>query len=129
MLRKAIILGLLVFAVGCGAKKAAVEDVQKAADLFFQRLNEANYEAIYKDASEDYKKMESLNSTKEHLTKVAPYGKGRSERPIKMPILENGKVVQPVYGVASEIGRGSITLTFIDEKGEWKLRSFELGER
>lgn len=129
MLRKAVIVGLLVFVAACGEKKADIGDVQKASDLFFERLNEANFDAIYRDASEDYKKAESLASTRNHLAKVAPYGKGRTPRPLQMPILEDGKIARPVFGAVSETGRGSITLIFIDEHGEWKLRGFELGER
>jgi hypothetical protein len=40
MLRKGMMLGLMVFAFACGERKAAIEDVQKAADMFFERLVE-----------------------------------------------------------------------------------------
>ena len=129
MLGKIIALSLLVFAPACSAGKAPVEDVHKAADLFFQRLNDADYDAIYKDASEEYRKQETRDSSLEKLKQIAPFGKNRFPKPIKMPITDNGKTVEPVYPSVSEAGRGSIKLTFIDEKGEWKLRFAELARR
>jgi hypothetical protein len=124
MLRKAFILMLLVFAVGCGAKKAAIEDVEKAGELFFQQLDAANYDAIYKSASEEFKKMRTREETVADLKQIAEFGKIHSHALTQAPILADGKIVQPTYKVLLDLTRGSIELSFIDERGEWKLHGF-----
>jgi hypothetical protein len=50
MFRMIIISMLLVFMVAC-SRQAPAEDVDKASALFFQRLNDAEYDTIYNDAS------------------------------------------------------------------------------
>ena len=124
MLRNAIILVLLVFAVGCGARKAAIEDVEQAGETFFKQFDEANYDAIYKSTSEEYKKGRTRDETVADLRQIAEFGKIHSYTRTQTPILNDGKIVQPIYKVSLDKARGSIELSFIDEKGEWKLHGF-----
>lgn len=125
MFRIKVVLMLLVFMAGC-SHKAPPEDVDKASALFFQRLNDAEYDAIYKDASTQFKTNKTRDEVVESLKELTAKGRLQDYRRITTSYRDEGKdhIAMPVFSTAFEQERGEITLTFIDEGGEWKLIAF-----
>ncbi|HXG91698.1 MAG TPA: hypothetical protein VNN73_04930 [Blastocatellia bacterium] len=126
MLRKTIAFCLLLCTVACHARQAPVEDAQKAAALFIQRLNAGEFEKIYDDAAKGLKDRghdEVVKSLKEAASK----GVIREYSLISMELPASGKqrMANPVYAAVSDSWRGNLKLKFIDEDGEWKLIGFE----
>jgi hypothetical protein len=130
MPRIKVVLVLLVFMAGC-SHKAPPEDVDKASALFFQRLNDADYDAIYKDASTQFKTNKTRDAVVESLKELTARGRLQDYRRINTSYRDEGKdrIAMPVFGVTFEQARGEITLTFIDEAGEWKLIAFAFKQR
>jgi hypothetical protein len=130
MLRIVIISFLLVFVVAC-AREAPTEDVDKAAALFFQRLNDAEYDTIYKDAATQFKKVQSRDVVVESLKELTAKGRLHEFRRINTTFQDIGKdrTAKPVFGTTFDQAKGEITLTFIDESGEWKLIEFAFKQR
>ncbi|MFP5264999.1 MAG: hypothetical protein ACLGJB_24175 [Blastocatellia bacterium] len=126
MFRIIVILMLLVFAGGC-KHQPPLEDVDKAAALFFQRLNDAEYDAIYKDASTRLKTNKTRDAVVESLKELTARGRLQEHRRINTSYQEQGKdrIATPVYSTFFEQSRGELAITFIDEGGEWKLIAFE----
>jgi len=136
-LRKAFVLILLLTAIiveGCSllSHQAPTEDVDKAAGLFFQRLDNQDFNKIYDDCSKRFKTNKPRQTVVQSLAELAVNGKveGRFQRS-SMPIDDQGKerVVSPVYQVLFEQMPGEITLNFQDESGEWKLLGFAFKPR
>lgn len=130
MFRITIILTLLVFIAGC-SRQAPPEDVDKAATLFFQRLNDADYDAIYKDASTQLRTNKTRDEVVGSLKELTARGRLQDYRRINTSYQDQGKdrIATPVYGTAFDQSKGEISLTFIDEGGEWKLIAFAFKQR
>jgi PBP1b-binding outer membrane lipoprotein LpoB len=130
MFRLIIVSTLLVFMVGC-SREAPLEDVDKAGALFFQRLNDAEYDTIYKDASTQFKKNQPRDTVVESLKELTAKGRLQEFRRISTSFTTQDKdrIATPVFGTTFEQTRGEITLSFIDEGGEWKLIAFSFKQR
>lgn len=131
MLRQVIALVIVfitVFLVGCSllSHEAPNEDVDKAAALFFQRLDKGAFDAIYDDGSKKLRQNKPRAMVVESLNQLAAQGKVRGFDRISMTIEGEGsdRRLLPVYRAAFEQKRGDVTLTFQDESGEWKLFGF-----
>ena len=115
---------------GCSlrASEAPLEYVDKAAGLFFQRLNEADYEAIYDDASTRFKEKKTRDEIVNSLKELTQNGKVTHFARISSTIEGEGKdrIVGPVYATTFERNGGNLTLHFIDQGGEWRLIGFLL---
>ena len=130
MFRLIIFSTLLVFMIGC-SREAPLEDADKAGSLFFQRLNDAEYDTIYKDASTQFKKNQPRDAVVESLKELTAKGRLQEFRRINTSYTEKDKdrIAMPVFGTTFEQARGEITLSFIDEGGEWKLIAFSFKQR
>lgn len=115
---------------GCAllSHEAPAEDVDKAATLFFQRLDKGEYDTIYNDAAKKFKANKSRETVTENLTQLRAFGKTLGFVRVSMQFQGEGKdrMVLPVYKVQFEQGRGEVTLMFQDDSGEWKLFGFAL---
>jgi hypothetical protein len=130
MFRLIIVSTLLVFMFGC-SREAPLEDVDKAGALFFQRLNDAEYDTIYKDAATQFKKNQQRETVVESLKELTAKGRLQEFRRINTSFTDQNKdrIATPVFGTTFEQSRGEITLSFIDEGGEWKLIAFAFKQR
>ena len=130
------ILALTLFSLclsGCAllSHEAPPEDIDKAAGLFVQRLNEAQYDVIYKDTAKQFKENQTKDTILDSLKELGARGKLLTHQRIQMKY-ESGtkeRIASPVYSVAFEQSRGELTLNFIDESGEWKLIGFAFKQR
>ena len=130
MLRKAIVLSVLVFVAGCGARQAPIEDVDKAAALFFQRFNDGQYTKIIDDGAKNLKKA----NREEVLTTIKNLAaNGKIERysriSMALPVKDDERLAHPLYSVHTNLVTADFKLIFVDEGGEWKLLSFEYKPR
>jgi len=125
-----IISMLLVFMVAC-ARQAPPEDVDKASALFFQRLNDAEYDTIYNDASTQFKKNQPREAVVESLKELIAKGRVQDYKRINTVYKDQDKerIATPVYSTMFEQSKAELALTFIDEGGEWKLIAFALKPR
>jgi tRNA nucleotidyltransferase (CCA-adding enzyme) len=135
MFRKVIALVALltvVMSAGCSllSHEAPPEDVDKATALFFQRLDNGDYDTIYNDLSKRFKENKTRQTVTESLKQLA-FGKVVSYERVSMRFQGEGKdrMLIPVYMATFEQGAGDLTLTFQDEDGEWKLLAFEFKRR
>lgn len=130
MFRIIVILMLLVFVGGCNHHPPP-EDVDKAAALFFQRLNDAEYDVIYRDASTQLKTNKTRDAVVESLKELTARGRIQEQRRINTSYRDQGKdrIATPVYATVFDQSKGDLTITFIDEGGEWKLIAFEFKPR
>ena len=129
----AIALTALVLLEGCAllSHEAPPEDIDKAAALFFQRLEKQDYDAIYNDAAKDFKQKKTRETVTDNLKQVTAYGKVLDYRRIRLPFEGEGKdrMASPVFGTLFEQMNGELTLNFRDEGGEWKLLGFAFKPR
>jgi hypothetical protein len=113
---------------GCSvlSHQAPTEDVDKAAALFFQRLDNQDFNAIYDDCSKRFKTNKPRQTILESLGQLAVNGKTVDFQRTSMPVEGQGsdRIVSPVYKVLFEQMAGEVTLNFQDESGEWKLLGF-----
>ena len=127
-----IVLLTVVVSAGCSllSREAPPEDVDKAAALFLQRLDNGDYDTIYNDLSKRFKKNKTRQTVTESLKQLA-YGKVVSYERVSMRFQGEGKdrMLIPVYMTTFEQAAGDLTLTFQDEDGEWKLLAFEFKRR
>jgi len=135
-LRNALLLIVLLAVIplgGCSllSHEAPTEDVDKAATLFFQRLDNQDFNKIYDDCSQRFKTNRSRQTILENLGQLASNGKTQNFQRTSMPIEGKGKerVVSPVYQVLFEQMSGEVVLNFQDESGEWKLLGFSFKPR
>lgn len=136
IVRKALALAVLFVAIqagGCSllSHQAPTEDVDKAAGLFFQRLDNQDFNGIYDDCSKRFKTNKPRQTILQSLAELAANGKTQNFQRTKMSIDSEGKnrVVTPVYQVLFDQTPGEITLNFQDESGEWKLLGFAFKPR
>jgi len=108
------------------SREAPATDVDKAAAQFFQRLNAAQYDLIYNDASEPFKSQNTKAAVQDNLVQIA--GKGRVQSWVRISMTftteKNTQVALPIYNVAQEQVTSDFTVEFIDDHGEWKLLGF-----
>ncbi len=136
MFRKVVALVVLLTAAmsaGCSvlSREAPPEDVDKAAALFFQRLDKSDFDAIYNDLSKRFQENKTRQTVTESLKELAAFGKVISYERVSMRFQGEGKdrMLMPVYMTTFEQAGGDLTLTFQDEGGEWKLLAFEFKRR
>ena len=124
---------LALTGAGCSllSHEAPTEDADKAAGLFFQRLNNNEYDKIYDDAAKRFRTNKPRQVVTDSLKELTANGKVRDFERISMPIQGEGKdrMVLPVYKTLFESVSGDIYLTFLDEGGEWKLFGFAFKPR
>ena len=123
-----IVLSLAVLPSACTllSHEAPLEDVDKAAALFFQRLEREDYGAIYNDSAKAFKQKKTKETVTESLKELTAQGKVLDYQRIRMPVEGEGKdrMVSPIFGTRFEQVSGELTLNFRDEGGEWKLIGF-----
>jgi hypothetical protein len=121
----------LISACSLKGREAPPEDVDKATLLFFQRLEAAQYEKIWDDSAESFKKISQKSEVFESLKQMAALGKWTPPSRIEMYFKdEEGKrVAYPKYAVHFEQSNASVLFKFVDEKGEWKMGAFEVRQR
>ena len=128
-----VVLSTATIGTGCSllSSEAPPEDIDKAAALFFQRLDKSDVDGIYNDLSTRFKKNKSRQTVTESLKELTALGKVVSYERVSMRFQGEGKDrwLIPVYMSAFEQGAGDLTLTFQDEGGEWKLLAFEFKRR
>jgi hypothetical protein len=133
MRKRLLFLSLIVFATGCALRShdAPPEDIDKAAALFFQRLNAAEYETIYKDTSAKFKENQPKETILESLKELTAKGPVKNYQRVKMTFEGEGKDQRavPVYSTTFEQSGGEMILYFVDESGEWKLIGFAFKQR
>ena len=127
-----IAVALACLLAGCSLRsEAPIEDVDKAAGLFYQRLGDADYDAIYKDTAEGFKQKKTRQEIMTSLMELTANGKVVQYARISTTTQGEGKdrILGAVYGTTFEKVAGNLTLYFIDESGEWRLIGFELKKR
>jgi len=136
MFRKVAALVIVLIAIvsaGCSllSHEAPNEDIDKAAALFFQRLDNRQYDAIYNDAGKSLRTNKTRAVVTESLKELTAHGKTQGFDRMSMTIQGEGKdrMLLPVYRVAFAQSTGDLTLTFQDESGEWKLFGFSFKPR
>lgn len=130
MLRIMMVALLVCFAMGC-SREAPPTDVDKAATLFFERLKGAEYDAIYADASSQFKERKSQGEILDNLQKITAIGRIQSYSRLSMFFEgdKNNRIASPSYSVLFDRAATEITVNFKDEGGEWKLVGFDLKRR
>ena len=133
MRKRLLVLLFVVFAAGCALRShdAPPEDIDKAAALFFQRLNAADYETIYKDTAKKFKEVKTKETIIDSLKELTAKGQVKDYQRLKMTFEGEGKnmMAVPVYSTLFDQGGGEIILNFVDEGGEWKLIGFAFKQR
>jgi hypothetical protein len=133
MYRIILVVICLAFFSACSLKtrEAPPEDVDKAAILFFQRLEQAQYEKIWDDAAESFKKTSQKTEVLESLKQMAGLGKAGTPARVEMTFTtdEGKRVALPKYAVRFEQNPASVLFKFVDESGEWKMGAFEVRQR
>jgi hypothetical protein len=130
MTRKLIVLAA-VLVIGACSREAPTEDIDKAASLFFDRMKAAEYDTIYDDSSDTFKKAKSRAEVVDNLKQLAALGRPQNYSRLSMSYdsLESKRMVHPVYAVLTEQSRADVTLSFVDNSGEWKLVGFAVKPR
>lgn len=130
MYRRMIGVAALAFLLAACAwySEAPLEDVDKAAALFYQRLAEADYDAIYKDTAKGFKEKKTRAEIVESLTQLSTNGKVEHFARISGGAEGEGQNTRifAVYATRFEQRAGNLTLNFVDENGEWRLIGFSL---
>src|SRR5207237_10508777 len=96
-----------------------------------QRLNAAEYDAIYKDAAKKFKANQTKETILDSLKELTAKGKLQSYQRTQMKYESETKdrIASPIYNVAFDQSHGDLTLNFIDESGEGKLIGFAFKHR
>ena len=131
MLKKMLVVWLALIVVGCSPSEAPVSDIDKAAGVFFERVKSAEYDAIYNEAAEQFKKQVARAKAMDDLKQVAALGRIESFDRLSMRLEgdEKNRIASPVYSVLFDKSRADITVNFLDEGGEWKLVGFSVKPR
>src|SRR5262245_12427048 len=133
MFRAFFVLMLTIAMSACSlfSHKAPPEDIDKAAGLFVRRLNAQEYDKIYEDAARKFKKTKNKTEILESLKELGERGKVLDHRRTSMSFAdESGDLIaQPTYSSQFEKGFADLTLSFVDEGGEWRLIGFSLRVR
>ena len=131
MLKKLLVVWLALIVVGCSKSEAPVNEVDKAASVFFERVKSAEYDAIYNEASEQFKSEVARATALDNLKQVAAMGRIESFDRLSMRVEGEAKnrIASPVYSVIFDKARAEITVNFIDDDGQWKLIGFAVKPR
>lgn len=131
MLKKMLVVWLALIVIGCSASEAPPQDVDKAAAVFFERVKSAEYDAVYNEASEDFKKNVARATAIDNMKQIAAMGRIQSFDRLTSRIEgdEKNRLASPVYSVLFDRARAEITVNFKDERGEWKLVGFAVKPR
>ncbi len=120
---------IVCFAQGC-SREAPPTDVDKAAALFFERLKGAEYEAIYTDASSQFREQKSKVEIFDNLQQITAIGRIQSYTRLSMFFEgDKSRIASPNYSVLFDQAAAEMLLNFKDEGGEWKLVGFSLKRR
>jgi hypothetical protein len=122
---------LLVCFVQSCSREAPTTDVDKAAALFFERIKGAEYEAIYEDASSQFKQQKSKAEILDSLQQITTIGRIQDYRRLSMFFEgdKSNRIASPSYSVLFDQAATEIMLNFKDEGGEWKLLGFVVKRR
>lgn len=125
MLRLMAVLLLLSLTGGCSSH-ASPQEVDKAADAFFQRLKEADYDTIYDESARAFRDQNARSTVMDNLMKIREYGSVRESRRLSMTFEKEGghQLALPVYSVRFDNLRCEVTFKFTDDGGQWKLLGF-----
>ena len=131
MARTLVAALLLALLVGCSAREAPYEDIDKAAGLFFERLKGAEYDTIYRDSCESFQRQKTKQDVVENLKQITAMGQPQDYDRLKMLFDKDGnkRIAIPTYAVRLDQAQTEITLTFRDDGGEWKLLGFVVKTR
>jgi hypothetical protein len=133
MLRRALVAFLvLAFSVlSACSHQAPPEDVDKAGALFFERLKSAQYDAIYNDCAKSFKANKSRATIEDNLKQIVALGSIQDYQRVSTQFrdMDNRHTAWPVYAVMTDQTKMEITLTFVDDSGDWKLLGFEVKRR
>jgi hypothetical protein len=133
MYRTIFVLFLLSFTTACSLVKDEVktEDVDKYAAIFFERLANADYNKIYQDSSESFRKENSQSAVYDTLKQMTELGKPGTLNRISMSLEKQGskRIALPSYLVNFNDRRVTVNFMFVDEDGEWKLGAYEVKQR
>ena len=131
--RTILVLFLLSFTTACSLVKEEVktEDVDKYAAIFFERLANAEYNKIYLDSAESFRKENSQTAVLETLKQMTELGKPGTLNRISMSLdKQDGKrIALPSYLVYFNDRRVTVNFKFVDEDGQWKLGAYEVKQR
>jgi hypothetical protein len=123
-----ILIGALSLAAAGCTTEAPLEDVDKAAQLFFQQVKEADYDRIYDESSTLFQEQKARATVVDNLKQVTSFGTIKQTERLSMTFGTEGdkRVALPVYSVLCEQLRCEFALKFVDIGGEWKLLGFEV---
>src|SRR4026207_2327034 len=101
MARKLVAAFLLALLVGCSAREAPYEDIDKAAGLFFERLKTADYDTIYRDSCESFQRQKTKQEMDDKLKQITALGRPQDYDRLSMLFDKDGKkrVAIPTYAV------------------------------
>jgi hypothetical protein len=133
MHKKVIAIFLLLNLAACSfsKKEANPEDIDKAATLFFERLGNADYDTIYTDSAETFRKNNPGSQVFETLKQMTELGKPGPPTRISMTFAnQDGKrLAEPTYRITFDQKLATVVLRFVDQDGEWKLGGYEVKQR
>jgi hypothetical protein len=131
MVKKLLVVWIALILIGCSASEAPPQDVDKAAASFFERVKSAEYDAVYNEASEDFKKNVARATAIDSMKEIAAMGRIQSFDRLTFNIQgeEKNRIASPVYSVLFDRARADITVNFKDEGGKWKLVGFSVKPR
>jgi hypothetical protein len=131
MVKKLLVVWIALILIGCSASEAPPQDVDKAAAVFFERVKSAEYDAVYDEASEDFKKNVARATAIDSMKEIAAMGRIQSfdRLTFKIEGEEKNRIASPVYSVLFDRARADITVNFKDEGGKWKLVGFSVKPR
>ena len=78
MLKKLLVVWLALIVIGCSASEAPPQDIDKAAAVFFERVKSAEYDAVYNEASEEFKKNVARATAIDNMKQIAAMGRIQS---------------------------------------------------
>jgi hypothetical protein len=133
MYRTVIVIILLTFMMSCSLVKEELktEDVDKYAAVFFERLSNAEYEKIYKDSAESFRKENQQSAVLETLKQMTELGKPGTPNRISMTFNNQGgkRIAFPSYSIYFNERRVTVNFKFVEEDGQWKLGAYEVKQR
>ncbi|HEX5736530.1 MAG TPA: hypothetical protein VF131_27105 [Blastocatellia bacterium] len=131
MLKKLLVVWIALITIGCSASEAPPQDVDKAAAVFFERVKSAEYDAVYNEASGEFKKNVARATAVDNMKEIAAMGRIQSfdRLTLKIEGEEKNRLASPVYSVLFDRARADITVIFKDEGGKWKLIGFSVKPR
>src|SRR5438093_9310741 len=98
---------LLTLLMGCSAREAPYEDIDKAAGLFFERLKGAEYDTIYRDSCESFQQQKTRQDVVDNLKQITTMGRLQDFDRLSMLFDKDGnkRVAIPTYAVSLDQAR------------------------